>query len=196
MIDLEVYDDLEKIVGLKKDTLTEYKNIFLLEGAQNNIEINAIQSIIRQIVVEKETDFNPVYSRLKHGKDGYETEKLSNLEFDIGFLVTLLSNTPGLIEGEILSIILFVLNILAEVRKCKVALGPGMSLIVSYLYNNDYQKQSGNAISEEKLKMEIKDKFEKYENIDNFENTINGLVQLKVISLDNGKVQLIEKVVK
>lgn len=196
MIDLEVYDDLEKTVGLKKDTLTEYKNIFLLEGAQSNIEINAIQSIIRQIVVEKETDFNPVYSRLKHGKDGYETEKLSNLEFDIGFLVTLLSNTPGLIEGEILSIILFVLNILAEVRKCKVTLGPGMSLIVSYLYNNNYQKQSENAISEEKLKMEIKDKFEKYENIDNFENTINGLVQLKVISLDNGKVQLIEKVVK
>ena len=196
MIDLEVYDVLEKTVDLQKEALTEYKKIFLLEGQQSNMEINAIQSIIRQVVVEKEANLNPVYSRLKYGKDGYETEKLSNLEFDIGFLLALLSNAPGLVEGEIWSAILVVLTVLAEIRKCKVKLMPCMSLIVFYLYNNNYQRQLGKTISEERLKIEIRELFEKYENIDNFENAIDGLVKLKVISLDNGEIQLIEKVVK
>lgn len=196
MIDLEVYDVLEKIVDLQKDALTEYKKIFLTEGQQSNMEINALQSIIRQVVVEKETDFNPVYSRLKRGEDGYETEKLSNLEFDMDFLLTLLSNVPGLLEGEILSVISVVLNVLAEIRKCKVKLAPSMSVIVTYLYNHEYQRQLGKAISEEELKTEIRELFEKYENIDNFEKVINGLVKLKVISLDDGEIQLIEKVVK
>lgn len=194
MIDLEIYDVLEKIVDLQKDALTEYKKIFLIEGQRSNVEINAIQSLIRQVVVEKETDFNPVYSRLKHGEDGYETEKLSNLEFDMDFLLTLLSNVPGLMEGEILSIISVVLCVLMEIRKCKVKLAPSMSVIVFYLYNHECQRQLGKTISEEKLKMEVKELFEKYENIDNFENVINGLVNLKVISLDDGEIQLIEKV--
>ena len=44
--------------------------------------------------------------------------------------------------------------------------------------------------------MEIRELLEKYENIDYFENAIDGLAKLKVISLDNGEIQLIEKVVK
>ncbi len=196
MIDLEVYDVLEKVVDSQKDSLAEYKKIFLPEGEQSKIEMNAIQSIIRQVVVGEEMDLNPVYSRLKRGKDGYETEKLSNLEFDMDFLMALLSNTPGLAEREIWSVILVVLSILTELRKCKVKLSPGMSLIVSYLYNHNYQRRSENSINEERLKMEVQEEFEKYENIDNFENAINGLVKLKVISLDHGEVQLIEKVVK
>lgn len=196
MIDLEVYDVLEKTVDSQKDALTEYKKIFLPEGQQSNMEINAIKSIIRQVVIEKETDLNPTYSRLKYGKDGYDTEKLSNLEFDMGFLLALLSNVPGLVVGEIWSVILVVLTVLVEIRKCKVKLMPSMSLIVFYLYNNDYQKQIGKTISEERLKMEIRELFEKYENIDNFEKAIDGLVKLKVISFDNGEIQLIEKVVK
>ena len=175
MIDLEIYDDLEKIVDSKKNALTEYKKMFLLEGQQGNVKINAIQSLIRQVVIEKQTDLNPTYSRLKYGKDGYETEKLSNLEFDMGFLLTLLSNVPGLVQGEIWSIIMVVLIVLAEIRKCKVKLMPSMSLIVFYLYENSYQKQTGKTISEERLKMEIRELFEKYENIDNFENVIDGL---------------------
>lgn len=196
MIDLEVYDDLEKIVNSKKDVLIEYKKIFLLEGQQSNTEINAIQSLVRQVVIENQTDFNPVYSRLKYGKDGYETEKLSNLEFDMGFLLELLSSVPGLLKGEIWSVISVVLTVLAEIRKCNVKLMPSMSLIVSYLYKNGYQKPTKNKINEEKLKMEIRELLEKYENIDNFEKAIDGFVKLKVISLNKGNIQLIEKVVK
>ena len=196
MIDLEVYDVLEKIIDLQKDALTDYKKKFFLETQQSQLEINAIQSLIRQVVVDKETDFNPIYSRLKYGKDGYETEKLSNLEFDMEFLLALLSNVPALVEGETYAAIMFVLTILVEIRKCKVKLMPSMSLIVSYLYKNEYQKKFGRAVSEKQLKMEIMDLFQKYDDIDNFEQVIDGLVKLKVISLCDGEIQLIEKVVK
>lgn len=196
MIDLEVYDVLEKIINQRKDELADYKREFFSETQQSQLEINAIQSLIRQVVIDKEADFNPIYSRLKYRKEGYETEKLSNLEFDMEFLLTLLANVPELAKGETYAVIMFVLTILVEIRKCKVRLMPSMSVIVSYLFENEYQKKFGRTVNEQQLKKEVKDSFQKYDDIDNFERAIDGLVKLKVILLHDGEIQLIEKVVK
>lgn len=195
MIDVEVYDTLEKLVKKQKDTFEKYKDLFSCENEDYKLGINSVQSLIRQAVIDQEQLENPIYSRLIYGKEGYESIKISNLKFDLEFLLAVLESVPGIAICEKWTVLMVVLKIIAELRHCKIKLSPAMSLIVFYLNDNGYK--NGHEIIEDELRNIIVN----YQNKgainteSEFGLAIENLLKLKIISINDGKVQLIEKII-
>ena len=197
MIDLEIYDFLEKTVKGKEEDLTKFQKMCECDEETGKLGVNSLQSIVRNSVIEEQQD-DPAYTRVVYRKGGYESIKLGNIKFDILHVISLLSKVPEIMEKDKWAIFMAVLSVLQELKKMDVKLSPAMGIIVSVLYRNDYQKRRGRMIEEEKLKELVKEEFEanlrNAEFDDEFSSAINGLYKLKVIEISEGKVTLIEEV--
>lgn len=195
MIDLSIYDYLEKIVKEQEENLNEFQKLCGCKEQELKLGINSLQSIIRNSVIEEQQE-DPAYSRIVYRKNKYESIKLGNIKFDMDSVISLISNVPGVIAKEKWAILMTVLAIIAELKKIKVELSPVMGIIVSVLYKNGYKKNSGKMIGEEELKGKVEEEalenFNESEIEDKFSIAINGLANLKVIEIVDGKIRLVE----
>lgn len=197
MIDFTLYDFLEKIVSEQKGSLETFQEIYGSNKYEKRVGINAVQSIVRRSVIEETSD-DPSYSKVVYTKNGYQSIKLSNLKFDFEFILSLLSNVPGLFLFDTWAIIMVVLTITVELRHCKVELSPLMGIIISYLYRNGYHKKKGRYIFIEDAKKEIQREYLEQDNLnislDQFDVCINNLADLKIIEIVGGEITLIEEI--
>lgn len=197
MIDSTLYDFLEKIVDEQNDNLKRYQEIYDNNQFKNRVGINAVQSIIRRSVLEESSE-DTSYSKVVYTKDGYQSIKLSNLKFNLDFILALLASVPSLVIFDKWAILMVILTIFAELRHCKVKLSPTMGIIITYLYKNGYQKKNDKYITLEELKKEIQSESitEKDLSIiqEQFDSCIDSLVELKVIDLVEEQVSLIEEI--
>lgn len=149
------------------------------------------------IDVQKE---DPSYSWIDYGKEGYRSFKLGNVKFDFNFIVSVLSNVPGILIFDKWAIIMVVLTIFAQLQKCKVILSPAMGIVVMFLHENGYDKKTKRTVQESELRdrliPEIESNIEGVDPLREFNEAIAGLDKLKVIQLqEGGKIGLIEEVI-
>ncbi|MCM1047750.1 MAG: hypothetical protein NC433_04920 [Clostridiales bacterium] len=197
MIDFTLYDYLERVVGEQDKALEEYQRAYYKNTNEQAVGINTVQSIIRRSVIDDQTE-EPSYSCIDYGEGSYRTTKLPNIRFNFEFILLLLSNVPGIIIFDKWAIIMVVLTIFSELRKCKVKLSPAMGIIVMFLHNNGYEVKKCRSIQEdilrEKVSTEIEDNLRVDDLVQEFYTAINGLAKLKVIQIQSGKITLMEEV--
>lgn len=198
MINLTLYDYLEKVVNASEEELSEYQEQCGCDKDSIKLGINSLQSIIRSSVIE-EQDQDPAYARVIYGKYGYESIKPRNMKFDLLMILSLLSDTARVLGlKDKLAIFMTIFSIISKLKGMKVELSSLMGIIVIYLYKNSYQKKSGRSIREEELLNRITQDYSeeiKVEDIKKeFYHAINSLDSLKVIEIADGKVCLIEEV--
>lgn len=197
MIDFTLYDYLEKVVSEQEEILQKYQDAYGKESGEQRIGLNAVQSIVRRALIDDQKD-DPAYSWIGYGKKGYESIKLNNYRFDFDFIVSILSNVPGILIWDKWAIIMVVLTIFSELRKCKVEMSLAMGIIVMFLHDNGYERKKGKCIPEAKLKDKVLPEITKYieDSIADkeFEKAINSLAELKVIEIQEGSMSLIEEV--
>ena len=198
MIDFLLYDYLEKIVSEQEEVLQKYQKVYGKDNREQIIGINAIQSIVRRALIDDQKE-EPTYSWIGYGKKGYESIKLNNYKFDFDFIISVLSNVPGILILDKWAIVMVVLTIFSELRKCKVEMSQVMGVIVLFLHDNGYKRKQGKWINEAELKNKMLSEITEYidENIVNqeFERSINGLLELKVIEIQEGNITLAEEVI-
>ena len=197
MIDLTIYDFLEKIVEEQETTLTNFQNLCNCENSTIKLGINSLQSIVRSSVIEEHQD-DPAYSRIVYSKKGLASIKLGNIKFDINSIISLLSNLPGVIAKETWAIFLTILSIICELKKIKIDLSPAMATTVLYLHNNGYTKRNNRSISELELQTNIANEFVSNSmtvpSHNDFSSMINDLEKIKIIEIVDEKICLIEEV--
>ncbi len=197
MLNLTIYDFLEKMVNESEVELEEFQRQCGCDKDSAKLGINSLQSIVRSSVIEEQQD-DPMYSRLFYRKSGYESIKLGNLKFDIENIASLLVNAKGIMIEDKCSIILSVFNILAKLKNLKVSLSPAMGIVVTYLYKNNYEKRYGRMVDEETIKEKVRSDFEnifcKLDFKEEFYKTLHNLDKLGVIEILNGEIWLIEEV--
>ena len=196
MIDLTIYDFLERCVKTKESELIKFQTECGCNTDMVKLGINSLQSIIRSAVVEEQQE-DPSYSRIYFEKNGWVSIKPGNIRFDINSVISLLSNVLGIITQEKWAILMAVLSVLAELKKLKVQLTPEMSRIVLYLYNHNYREQMKRGIEESQLETMMKKELEEpKKNVfpEMFITAIEGLAKLKVIRIEEGKIYLAEAV--
>lgn len=195
MISLELYDMLDGMIdGLETDFM-EYKQQFeVTQNEEGKLSINSVKSLARQTIVSYEDEEQPLYSDLYYKKNGYVSYKLTNWNFSLESFLNILCNAQGVIKGEIFSCLMIAFTVIKELMKIEVKLDPEMSVIVGYLFENQYTRKKNMQVSEQQLKESIKQLLQHYGLQGDFEDAINGLYSLKVIQIDNGMIQLIETV--
>lgn len=197
MIDFTLYDYLERIVSEQDKTLEEYQKAYSENREEQAIGINAVQSIIRRSIIDDQTD-EPLYSWINYEKGSYRSTKLSNIRFDFDFILSILSNVPGIIIFDKWAIVMVVLTIFSQLRKCKVELSPAMGIIVMFLHNNGYEKKKGKSIEETVLKEDMRNEIGKNLKDINpdqeFDKAIDSLKELNVIKIQDGSITLMEEI--
>ncbi|MBD5548912.1 MAG: hypothetical protein HDQ97_16265 [Lachnospiraceae bacterium] len=197
MIDFTLYDYLERIVSEQDKTLEEYQKAYGEKREDRAIGINAVQSIIRRSIIDDQTD-EPLYSWISYDKGSYRSTKLSNIRFDFDFILSILSNVPGIVIFDKWAIVMVVLTIFSQLRKCKVELSPAMGIIVMFLHNSGYAKKKGKSIEETVLKEDMYTEIEKNLKDINpdqeFDKAIDSLKELNVIKIQDGSVMLMEEI--
>lgn len=197
MLDLSIYDFLEKIVNEKEETLEVSRKLCECEEEDYKLGINSLQSIMRSSVTEEQKE-EYTYSKIVFGKEGYASIKLGNIKVDLENIISLLSNIPGIVVKEKWAMIMAALAVVSELKKLKIKLSPSMGMIVEFLYKNNYLKRTGRSIDEEILKAEILKEFN--DNITGlefekeFSSAMDELVKIKSIEICGGKIMLIEEV--
>lgn len=196
MIDLSIYDVLEKEINEKKEEFQKIREMCECADEEPKLGLNALQSIVRSSVAEEQQS-DPAYSKISISKGQCESIKFSNLKIDFHTAVALLNGIKEIYVNDKYSIILGMLSIIAELKKVKVVLSPAMGMIVLFLLEHNYTKECEREIEEEKLKKQIKSEFcekiKKSNYEEEFYKAIDGLCSLGTIQLIEGKVQLIEK---
>ncbi len=197
MLNLAIYDFLEKMVSESEEELEEYRRLCGCDNDTVKLGINSLQSVIRSSVIEEQQN-DPMYSHVFYRKSGYESIKLGNLKFDIENISSLLVNVKGIMTNDKCAIFLSVFSILAKLKNLKVVLSPAMGIVVSFLYKNSYEKRYGKMVDEEDMREKVRSDFENiFGNLDLKKEigvAVNNLAKLGVIEIIGGKIWLIEEV--
>lgn len=196
MIDLSLYDYLEKLVSEKEEDLKAYQEVYGC-GDSTILKVNSLQSIVRNSFSEKQQE-EPAYTKIFYSKGNLESIKFENIKVDFDLILSLLSEAYNISSGEKWAVFMAVLSVISTLKKMKKRLSPAMAVIVFYLYENGYEKKLKRAVEENELKKKIKEKFEtelpKLDFAREFPDAIDDLLEWKIIELIEGNIWLMEEV--
>lgn len=197
MIDLSLYDYLEKYVSEKEYELKKNQQACGCDIRSVKLGINALQSIVRTSFSE-EQDETASYSRIIYQNNQLVSIKFQNLKFDLNSVVSILSNLPSIAQKEIWAMLMTVLSIVSELSKIKVPLSPEMAWIVLTLYREKYMISDERSICEDELENQFTEEFSSQYNEQTlrpkYASAITDLDKLHAIKLENGRVTLIEEI--
>lgn len=196
MIDLSLYDYLEKYVSEKEYELKKNQQACGCDIHSVKLGINALQSIVRTSFSE-EQDETASYSRIIYQNNQLVSIKFQNLKFDLNSVVSILSNLPGIAQKEIWAMLMTVLSIVSELSKIKVPLSPEMAWIVLTLYREKYRISDERSMCEDELENQFTEEFSSQYNEQTrpkYASAITDLDKLHAIKLENGRVTLIEEI--
>ena len=187
---------LEEVVNEKEGVLKEYQTIYGSNDDRLTENLDILKKIVKNSFYE-EQETEAGFGRIFYKKGELESIKLDNIEVDIGLIIDMLSAAYNMASGEKWAILMALLSVIATLKKAVKRLSPAMSVIVFFLYENGYEKETERTIREDALREKIRKKFEAELPDVNFKEeyttAINDLLEWKIIGMENGNISLKEK---
>lgn len=190
------YKFLEEVVNGKEGVLKEYLKVYGSNDDRLTENLDILKKIAKNSFYELQGT-EAGYGRIFYKKGQLESIKLDNIEVDIELIINMLSAAYNMVSGEKWAIFMALLSVIATLKKAVKRLPPTMSVIVLFLYENGYKKEAERTIGEDVLREKIRKRFETELSNVNFEEeyttAINGLLEWKIIGMENGNISLKEK---
>ena len=187
---------LEEVVNEKEGVLKEYQTIYGSNDDRLTENLDILKKIVKNSFYE-EQETEAGFGRIFYKKGELESIKLDNIEVDIGLIIDMLSAAYNMASGEKWAILMALLSVIATLKKAVKRLSPAMSVIVFFLYENGYEKETERTIREDALREKIRKKFEAELPDVNFKEeyttAINDLLEWKIIGMEDGNILLKEK---